>query len=422
MGRVSIFTVTHKKFTPPADPIYIPIHAGRELSEELGYLGDNTGKHISSLNPYYSELTALYWIWKNYEEAEVIGLCHYRRYFLNENVAIMSAREYEEILEKSDVITSLSVKGRYNYYNVYKKSHNIRDLEAVGRAIQIVAPQYYGTFLEVICGDEYYVGNLFVTTKKYFKSYAKWLFAIFDEAKKEIDVTGYDDYHKRVYGFLSEQLLRVWIKYNKLRVHETDIGIVSEKAETIETKEKIYSFVKEKNFIGAGKYLSELSAKRPDIALKDSDMSGELFDMANVLNLCIFEEKNDVKSFCTLSDDIYILIKHYLEIESIVNNIFKEEIDNVDIEKYQYLKQNQISYMTVIYFIEKIQDAVFRQQVYNKIAIINEQVGWLNAVLPYYDCALSINDKDPSTLKNLSNFLEGIGEYELAAQYRFQAD
>ena len=82
--NVKIYTMTHKLFLKPDDPVYIPLHVGRELSQDLGYMGDNTGEHISDLNPYYGELTGLYWIWKNETEADIIGICHYRRFFMNE--------------------------------------------------------------------------------------------------------------------------------------------------------------------------------------------------------------------------------------------------------------------------------------------------------------------------------------------------
>ena len=78
---VSIFTITHVPFTPPDNPIYLPLQVGHALHDDYGYLGDDTGENISDKNPYYSELTGLYWIWKNYTCADYLGLCHYRRFF-----------------------------------------------------------------------------------------------------------------------------------------------------------------------------------------------------------------------------------------------------------------------------------------------------------------------------------------------------
>ena len=60
-----IYTMTHKKFTPLSDKLYVPLHVGRACGEDFGYQGDDTGEQISALNCYYSELTGFYWIWKN---------------------------------------------------------------------------------------------------------------------------------------------------------------------------------------------------------------------------------------------------------------------------------------------------------------------------------------------------------------------
>ena len=40
---VTIFTMTHKQFKEPEDPIYVPLHVGRACSEDFGYAGDDTG-------------------------------------------------------------------------------------------------------------------------------------------------------------------------------------------------------------------------------------------------------------------------------------------------------------------------------------------------------------------------------------------
>ena len=61
---VKIFAMTHKKFVPPPDGMYVPLQVGRACHQPLGYAGDDTGDHISELNAYFSELTGVYWLWK----------------------------------------------------------------------------------------------------------------------------------------------------------------------------------------------------------------------------------------------------------------------------------------------------------------------------------------------------------------------
>ena len=54
---------------------------GRDLEEfTSGFRRANEGVNISANNKYYSELTGIYWAWKN-EEAYIVGSVHYRRHF-----------------------------------------------------------------------------------------------------------------------------------------------------------------------------------------------------------------------------------------------------------------------------------------------------------------------------------------------------
>ena len=57
---------------------------GHATHEDAGYLADDTGDNISAKNCYYSELTGLYWVWKNVKDPDYVGVCHYRRYLLND--------------------------------------------------------------------------------------------------------------------------------------------------------------------------------------------------------------------------------------------------------------------------------------------------------------------------------------------------
>lgn len=80
MKKAIIAIAAHKPYRMPEDDIYLPLHVGCEGKKEIGFTGDNTGENISAKNPYYCELTGLYWLWKN-TEAEYKGLVHYRRHF-----------------------------------------------------------------------------------------------------------------------------------------------------------------------------------------------------------------------------------------------------------------------------------------------------------------------------------------------------
>ena len=40
------------------------------------------------------------------------------------------------------------------------------------------------------------------------------MFNILELAEKRIDISKYDNYNKRVFGFLAERLFNVWINYN----------------------------------------------------------------------------------------------------------------------------------------------------------------------------------------------------------------
>ncbi len=66
-----------------SDNLYFPVWAGKNNKPEInGLTGDDTGDNISEKNKYYSELTGIYWVWKN-TQSDIVGTCHYRRYFTN---------------------------------------------------------------------------------------------------------------------------------------------------------------------------------------------------------------------------------------------------------------------------------------------------------------------------------------------------
>ena len=204
--------------------------------ETLGILKDNTGDNISGKNKYFSELTVLYWLWKN-SSADYKGLVHYRRFFDLGNGSIrwidkipqnytqmfcLSKSYLEHILSDYDIILPMKrVIPKYkSIYDQYKNRHVISDLDRVMEIIKEKYPQMYDTAVYVMKNTkEIYLYNMFIANKSIFDDYAKWLFDILFVLEKEIqpEVEVRSEYQKRVYGFLSERLFTVYLQYLKMQ-------------------------------------------------------------------------------------------------------------------------------------------------------------------------------------------------------------
>lgn len=236
----------------PNDDVYLPLHVGREGKEDLGYIGDNTGDNISVKNANYCELTGLYWAWKNLK-CDYIGLCHYRRYFAGKNIhgndvekkkaAILKWQDYEKLLQEYDVI--LPVKRNYYIETVrsqYEHAHNKNDLDEVEKIIAELYPEYSKAFTKVMNRTKLHILNMFVMKKQLFDEYCCWLFSILFELEKRIDISGYNQYEARLFGFISERLLNVWLEKQQLKVKEVPVMNL----EKVNWVNKIYKFLKRK--------------------------------------------------------------------------------------------------------------------------------------------------------------------------------
>lgn len=351
---VTIFAMTHKKFPTPKDPIYIPLQVGKKCAADLGYMGDDTGDNISEKNCYYAELSGMYWVWKNFATSNYVGICHYRRYFCTEEGRILSEREYEELLADCDMIVSKKLKLNHTYYDGYAANHYVKDLQATGEVIKQYYPEYYDTFEKRVHEKRTYFGNMMVCEKSLYDAYCEWLFGIFDKLEKKIDPSGYDNYHKRVFGFISEFLLMVWVEVNKIRTHECKVGMTGEKRETFEMKEKLAEYFRNKDVCGAKTYFMQCINKRPDVLMEASDITGELKLSMQVIATCELELKE--YGHCLLDylqdfDKLMDFVKNLNEYVSILENkapLGKSGPDREELERAtRFLEQNEVSEIAV---------------------------------------------------------------------------
>lgn len=337
---VTIFTMTHKKFEQPKDPIYMPLHVGRAGGEDYGYAGDDTGDNISEKNCYYGELTGMYWVWKNVRTTDYVGICHYRRYFCTEEGRIFSEKDYLSILKEYDIITSKKLKLNFSYFDGYAGDYNIFDLVTTGEAIRQMYPEYYDAFERLVHGNGTYFGNMLVTSKELYDEYSAWLFSIFAEVEKKIDASGYDDYHKRVYGFISEFLLLVWVEVKGLKVYECKVGMTTEKYETGQMKERLAGYFAQGNLDGAKEYFLGVLEKRPDVLMEASDITGELKLSMQVIAVCELERQEYGESVIDRIRQFDGLMRYFRSINEAVNACKTGRLGE---EAMGFLKENQVT-------------------------------------------------------------------------------
>lgn len=248
---IKILVATHKKYWMPDDRVYIPIQLGSAINTNLGYSRDDSGENLSAKQPYYAELTAIYWAWKNLK-AEYIGINHYRRYFSRQKhhlfsdadkTKIFKFNDYNKILKDYPVI--LPRQRNYfieNRYEQYKHAHNIEDLELCRNVIKNIYPDYLDDFDLMLNKTKGHILNMFVMRYDLYCQYCKWLFDILFAVEKQISLKKHTGYQQRVMGYIAERLLDVWLTHNNIKY--IDINYVT--LEKVNWLNKIITFLKRK--------------------------------------------------------------------------------------------------------------------------------------------------------------------------------
>ena len=259
MGKkVIVVIAAHKKYRMPTDEMYLPVHVGAAGKDSIGYQRDDEGDNISDLNPYFCELTGLYWAWKNLN-ADYVGLVHYRRHFStkphNKNVweTILKRRDIENDFGRIKVF--VPKKRRYwieTLYSHYQHTHHVFQLDETRKIIEEHCPEYLGSFDRAVKRRWGYMFNMMIMKRELFDEYCIWLFDILFELRERLGEDNLSSFHSRYYGRISEIIFNAW-----LRKKTTD-GIIRKKEvkeiplvhiEKIDWKKKGAAFLKAK-FLG----------------------------------------------------------------------------------------------------------------------------------------------------------------------------
>ncbi len=232
--NVKIIVACHKKCEVPEDRnIYLPVQVGAEGKEPVvGFTPDNTGDNISAKNFMYSELTGLYWAWKNLE-CDYFGLVHYRRCFAMKKKStgkslrnVLTESEVNELLKHHSII--VPVRRKYYIETIYGHYSHTFDGTQLDNAKEIISeqcPEYIKSFDAVMRRRWGYMFNMYIMPKSLSDKYCEWLFKILFILEQKTDTRRMNNFDMRYIGRVSERLFNVWLHYqiSTYSVKEQDI-------------------------------------------------------------------------------------------------------------------------------------------------------------------------------------------------------
>lgn len=235
--NIKILVSTHKPYIMPKDTsIYMPIQVGYdEVEEHFGFQGDNTGDNISYKHKYYSDLSAVYWGWKNLQ-VDYMGSCHYRRYFVSKRAKdteipffkyILSREELEALLKKCPVIVAR--KRNYVIESIeshFKHTHTAEDFDLLRTVIKEMAPDYKDAFEKVARSRAAHLFNTFIMRKDFVNDFCAFMFPILFEVEKRIDFSQRTEFESRTCGYLAEFLLDTWLIKNNISYQEQELSVL----------------------------------------------------------------------------------------------------------------------------------------------------------------------------------------------------
>ena len=204
----------------------VPIQVGAALCKErLAELLDCDGPNISEKNGNYSELTALYWIWKNCllknpkkETEEYYGLVHYRR-----TLAISEDDVYRLMDNGVDVVLPYPMPYEPDIEEHHKQYLRDEDWDAVRKAVQELEPEYADRFREVLKQRYLYNYNIILARKEVLADYCCWLFPILERIEESSVPVG-KDRNDRYIGYIGETLETLYFMVNRDGLHIAHAG------------------------------------------------------------------------------------------------------------------------------------------------------------------------------------------------------
>lgn len=250
--KIRLFVATHKPWPVPDNALYVPIYVNGYVPDAgNSSLRDDTGSNIALRNAHYSELTAWYWVWKNQRDTDIVGLCHYRRYFFllkdhpyfsrdkiymepnEQNLRYFSEIQPLDMIARlcSDggVITPRPVTLESSISKHYRQCHRGSDWDAFLQAILETSPEHAKHIDFLDTSNQLFTYNMMVCNWRFFDDYFAAMMAVLE--KTETMITYPEDvYQRRLPAFLSERFFSLHLHVTKTPITTFPIVLTDENA------------------------------------------------------------------------------------------------------------------------------------------------------------------------------------------------
>ena len=246
MPKIKIFVTYKDKHRILKSDILTPIQAGRVTADEVipDIIGDDTGDNISKQNDIFSEMSSVYWVWKNYDKIgnpDYVGFMQYRRQFLFDvkNIKLKNkwiGSFYKFKYLSKNILNSFSDKNIRkvvpNYDYLIPDWHDVRDVSVKtvkeeyltytdGASEEIFddfinickqkAPEYLEEIENIESGKKVLVCNMFILKKELFFKYCEFAFPILFELVGKTVQRGVNINSQRFAGYMAEKLLSMFV-------------------------------------------------------------------------------------------------------------------------------------------------------------------------------------------------------------------
>lgn len=207
----------------------IPIQAGASLCKErISQILDCDGVHISEKNGNYSELTALYWIWKNrlsvesddddFGSMEYYGLNHYRR------VLELSEDDLLRLADNGvDVVLPYPMPYEPNIEEHHIRYLKEKDWDVVLLVLKELYPEEFEKYTVILKQKYMYNYNILIAKKEVLAEYCQWLFPILERIEELSEPKGCER-RDRYIGYIGETLETVYFMSNRDRLNVVHAG------------------------------------------------------------------------------------------------------------------------------------------------------------------------------------------------------